>query len=89
MVACISLEDIMSTRESIWFGENDRKSVHIYFELAERSIADGRMTGAPLYIAVEGIDANKQLVEVAMRLPKEIGQALVAVLSPGRQKEVL
>jgi hypothetical protein len=88
MVACISLEDSMSTRESIWLRENGRKSVHIY-ELAERSIADGRMTGAPIYIGVEGIDANKQRVEIAMRLPKEIGQALVALLSPGRQKDVL
>jgi hypothetical protein len=31
----------MSTRHSIWLGENQGKSVHIYWELAEREIGDG------------------------------------------------
>ena len=40
----------MSTRSSIWLGESDGNSVHMYWELAEREIENGRMTGAPVYI---------------------------------------
>jgi hypothetical protein len=39
----------MSTRHSIWLGESQGKSVHIYWELAEREIGDG------------GNDANSDL----------------------------
>jgi hypothetical protein len=75
----------MSTRQSVWVGENDGKTVHIYFELAERMLVDGRMS-SPIYIAAEGTDANKEPIEVAMRLPKKIGKALLAVLSkPSRR----
>jgi hypothetical protein len=75
----------MSTRESIWCGEANGKCVHLYFELADREIVNGRMVGAPIYIAAEGTDSNKQPTEVAVRLPKEVGQALLAILSPNRE----
>ena len=32
----------MSTRSSIWLGETDGKSVHIYWELADREIENGK-----------------------------------------------
>lgn len=38
----------MSTRSSIWLGESEGKSVHIYWELAERETENGRME-APIY----------------------------------------
>ena len=43
----------MSTRSSIWFGEDQGKSVHIYWELAEREVEGGRMLRAPIYIAAQ------------------------------------
>ncbi len=35
----------MSTRSSIWLGENKGKCVHIYWELADRETENGRMSG--------------------------------------------
>ena len=67
----------MSTRSSIWLGESKGKVVHIYWELAEREIENGRMTGAPIYFAVDAGDADK---EVAIRLPKGIAVQLLSVL---------
>jgi len=32
---------IVSTRSSIWYGEDDGKRVHIYWELAEREVENG------------------------------------------------
>ena len=75
----------MSTRSSIWLGESEGKSVHIYWELAEREIENGRMTGAPVYIAVDDGDANR---EVAIRLPKEIAIRLFMILSANFAEEV-
>jgi hypothetical protein len=43
----------VSTRTSIWLGENRGKCVHIYWELADREIQNDEMTGVPIYIAVE------------------------------------
>jgi len=75
----------MSTRSSIWLGEDKGKSVHIYWELAEREVDDGKMMQAPIYIAADAGDANK---EVAVRLPKEIALRLLMILSPGWADEV-
>jgi hypothetical protein len=69
----------MSTRSSIWLGEDNGKSVHIYWELAEREPGDPKMWRAPIYIAVDAGDANQ---EVAIRLPKEMAIRLLMVLSP-------
>jgi len=69
----------MSTRSSIWLGKNKGKSVHIYWELADREIGNGRMAGAPIYIAVDAGNADE---EVAIRLPKEIAVQLLMKLSP-------
>lgn len=75
----------MSTRSSIWLGESEGKSVHIYWELAEREIENGRMTGAPVYIAVDDGESNR---EVAIRLPKEIAIRLLTILSANFAEEV-
>jgi hypothetical protein len=69
----------MSTRSSIWLGESEGKSVHIYWELADREIENSRMTGVPIYIAVDAGNADE---DVAIRLPKEIAIRLLLTLSP-------
>jgi hypothetical protein len=74
----------MSTRSSIWLGESDGKSVHIYWELADREIKDGRMTGAPIYIAVDEGNANK---EIAVRLPRDLALQLLKVLRANHDDE--
>ena len=48
----------MSTRSSIWLGESNGKFVHIYWELADREIVNGKMTEAPVYIAVDTGDED-------------------------------
>lgn len=75
----------MSTRSSIWLGESEGKCVHIYWELADREIENSRMTGAPIYIAVDAGNADE---EVAIRLPKEIAIRLLMALSPHWADEV-
>jgi hypothetical protein len=75
----------MSTRSSIWLGESKVKSVHIYWELADREVEDDRMTGAPIYIAVDAGNADE---EVAFRLPREIAIRLLIMLSPSWANEV-
>ena len=75
----------MSTRSSIWYGESEGKCVHIYWELADRELRGEKMVGAPIYIAADTGDANK---EVAVRLPKEIAIPLLMVLSSNYAKEV-
>jgi hypothetical protein len=72
----------MSTRSSIWLGRSEGKHVHIYWELAERDLNEGR---APIYLAADDGDAEK---EVAIRLPKEIAMKLLMVLSPDWTDEV-
>jgi len=70
----------MSTRESIWIGHQDAKYVHIYWELADRSVATGQKIGkmvAPVYLSVEC-----DLKDVAVRLPKQIAEPLLDVLKP-------
>jgi hypothetical protein len=74
----------MSTRSSIWLGESDGKSVHIYWELADRELENDRMTGVPVYIAVDNGDADR---EVAIRLPKEIARQLLTVLDPAHDEK--
>lgn len=76
----------MSTRSSIWFGESDGKSVHIFWELAERGVQDGIMTAAPVYIAVDEGDSKQ---EIAVRLPKQIAEALLPLLQPGATIKVI
>jgi hypothetical protein len=78
-------EAVMSTRSSIWLGESKGKYVHIYWELAEREIEDGRMTGASVYIAVDAGDEEKELV---IRLPKGIAIRLLTILSDNFADEV-
>jgi hypothetical protein len=68
----------MSTRSSIWLGESDGKSVHVYWELAERETEDGRIMRAPIYLAADAGDENQ---EVVIRLPKDIAIRLLIVLS--------
>jgi hypothetical protein len=75
----------MSTRWSIWLGESEGKSVHIYWELAEREIENDRMVGAPIYIAVNAGNADK---EVVIRLPKDIAIRLLMILSANFADEV-
>ena len=81
----LSLRKIMSTRHSIWLGESQGKSVHIYWELAEREIGDGGTMRTPIYIAADAGNAGQ---EVAVRLPKEIGMRLLMVLAPNWTEEI-
>jgi hypothetical protein len=74
----------MSTRSSIWLGQDKGTSVHIYWELAEREVG-GQMMRAPIYIAADAGDANQ---EVAIRLPKEIAIRLLMALSPNWADQV-
>jgi hypothetical protein len=78
----------MSTRDSVWIGENGGRSVHLYFELAERELDAGQIVAAPLYLAVSGVDATGDVKEVAVRLPKEFGEALLSVLSSSDQRHI-
>ncbi len=75
----------MSTRSSIWLGESEGKCVHIYWELADRETENGRMTGMPIYIAV---DAGNVEQEVAIRLPKDMAIRLLMILSHDWANEV-
>jgi hypothetical protein len=84
-LADINQEQSMSTRSSIWLGIDKGKSVHIYWELADRNIENGRMTGAPIYIAVDAGNADE---EVAIRLPREIAIQLLMKLSPDWDDEL-
>jgi hypothetical protein len=75
----------MSTRSSIWLGASKGKSVHIYWELAERETQHGRMTGVPIYISADAGDADQ---EVAIRLPKDVAIRLLTILSANFADEV-
>ena len=73
----------MSTRHSIWLGESQGKSVHIYWELAERE--DGEGMRVPIHLAVDAGNADE---EVAVRLPREIALRLLMALIPNWADEV-
>ncbi len=75
----------MSTRSSIWLGEDRGRSVHIYWELAEREVEDGKSMRAPIYLAVDAGDAEQ---EVAIRLPKDIAMRLLMILAPTWTDEI-
>jgi hypothetical protein len=75
----------MSTRSSIWLGEDKGRTVHIYWELAEREVEGEKRMKAPVYIAVDGGNADH---EVAVRLPKEIAMRLLMGLLPNWADEV-
>lgn len=75
----------MSTRSSIWLGESGGKHVHIYWELGDREIENGRMLGAPICLA---IDAGNPDQEVAIRLPKDVAIRLLTVLSDNFADEI-
>jgi hypothetical protein len=64
----------MSTRSSIWLGESEGKSVHIYWELAEREIGNPSVLRAPIYLAVDSGDEEQ---EVKIRLPKDVAIRLL------------
>lgn len=90
VISATAIVDISSRgnhehRSSIWLGENRGRSAHIYWELADLEIENDRMTGAPIYIAV---DAGNVDEEVAIRLPKEIAIRLLMMLSPDWANEV-
>lgn len=74
----------MSTRHSIWFGESEGKSVHIYWELADREVEDGKIVGVPIYLAVSAGDADD---EVTIRLPKTTAIQLLTILSSNFHEE--
>jgi len=42
------VEESMSTRSSIWYAEKKGKTVHIYWELGEREMKNGRGVSAPV-----------------------------------------
>jgi hypothetical protein len=69
----------MSTRSSSWYGKEKGKTVHIYWELGEREIKNGRGVAAPVYISVDEGDANREAV---VRLPRWIAEAILTVLQP-------
>jgi hypothetical protein len=75
----------MSTRWSIWHGQDNGKTVHIYWELAERDVEDRTRMRAPIYIAVHYGNADD---EVAVRLPKEIAIRLLMGLLPNWADEI-
>jgi hypothetical protein len=85
LIADITSEGTMSTRHSIWLGESQGKSVHIYWELAEREVEDRTRMRVPIYIAVDGGNVDE---EVVVRLPKEIAMRLLMVLVPNWADEV-
>jgi hypothetical protein len=76
--ADVMSEESMSTRSTIWSGESEGKSLHIYWELADRETEHGGMSGTPIYIAVDAGNADE---EVAIRLPKEIAVRILTILS--------
>ena len=60
----------MSTRSSIWLGEDKGKSVHIYWELAEREVEDEKRMRAPIYIAVmAGTQMRRSRSDCRRKLP--------------------
>jgi hypothetical protein len=65
----------MSTKSTIWLGEDAGKTVHIYWELAERI----PRKAAPVFISVHAGDCNDQ---VAIRLPKDLAEILLSKLDP-------
>ncbi|MGH9516834.1 MAG: hypothetical protein ACRD3P_14275 [Terriglobales bacterium] len=72
----------MSTRSSIWLADAAGKCVHIYWELADRDIEQGRPMRrmvAPVYLSIDEGDANK---EINVRLLKTIAEEMLRVLSP-------
>ena len=73
----------MSTRSSIWYGEDKGKTVHIYWELGERDVENRRTLAAPVYLAVDEGDANQA---VAVRLPRAIAKAILTVLVPNLEE---
>jgi hypothetical protein len=74
----------MSTRSSIWYAEDEGKTVHIYWELAEREDRWPGHAGADLHCGRRW-DVNQ---EVSIRLPKEIAIRLLMALSPNWADQV-
>jgi len=75
----------MSTRSSIWLGEDEGKTVHIYFELNEREVGTSRFA-APVYIEITDRDDKRK---VTFRLPKEIATHFVTGLGDRSEIEPL
>lgn len=72
----------MSTRSSIWLGEDkeDGGEIHIYWELAER-IPRG---AAPVYVEIEAKGRT-----TAFKLPKETAQQLLDALGHEGSWEII
>ena len=71
----------MSTKSSIWYGEDDRgHNVHIYWELRERVPG----IAAPIYIEIDF-----EGKETAIRLPKEVGEQVRQAFGCSGSLEVL
>ncbi len=79
---------IVSTRDSVWLGESGGKSLHLYFELAEREQADGQVLAAPLYLEASGVDSDGTPIETSVRLAKETGEKLVAILAADKPQKL-
>ena len=75
----------MGTRTTIWLRQSNGTGVHGYWELAERTTENGRMTGIPIYLSVDSGDIEKEL---AIRLPKGFAIRLLTVLSDKFADEV-
>lgn len=81
-VKFLTVSYLMSTRSSIWLGENEGKNLHIYWELADRDIELGQKLGkmvAPVDMAIDDGDADRERV---IRLPKETAEILLDALCP-------
>jgi hypothetical protein len=78
----------MSTRGSVWGGDDPEtgKSIHIYFELADREVNPLR---APVYIGVTDIESKDAEAEEIIKLPSDVARALVKAIKPGYEVDVL
>ena len=66
----------MSTRSTIWYGEDDKgRTCHFYWELGKREPE----LRAPIYLEIEDHG-----IETIIRLPKEFAQKVREALDPSR-----
>ena len=73
----------MSTRDSIFYGEDEnRRSIHIYWELADRDFAP--KFAAPIDVEIQA-DGNVTII----RLPRELATRIADALIKDRTTDVL
>jgi hypothetical protein len=77
----------MSTRHSIWYGEEANKSLHLYFELAERERLSEQGLAAPVYLAASRVDAKGTPIETSVRIRKELAEKLIGILVADNLRE--